>query len=61
VKLHERLGFRHTGTYEQVGFKLGKWWGVGLWQRALAAARAEPEEPLPLDKVTWPEAVSRSG
>ena len=61
VKLHERLGFRHAGTYGQVGFKLGRWWDVGLWQRALASPPGEPEEPLPLDRVAWPEAVSRSG
>lgn len=60
VVLHERLGFRHAGTYGQVGFKLGRWWDVGLWQRPLAAAPAEPAEPLPLDAVEWPEAVSRS-
>lgn len=61
VVLHERLGFHHAGTYRQVGFKFGRWWDVGLWQRALAAPADEPEEPLPLDSVTWPEAISRSG
>jgi phosphinothricin acetyltransferase len=61
VALHERLGFRHAGTYGQVGFKLGRWWDVGLWQRALAASSDEPEEPLPLDAVTWPAAISRPG
>jgi len=61
VMLHERLGFRHAGTYRQVGFKFGRWWDVGLWQRALAEPAAEPEEPRPLDMVPWPEAVSRTG
>lgn len=61
IGLHEKIGFRHAGTYGRVGFKLGRWWDVGLWQRALAAAPAEPEEPLLLDAVEWPEAVSRSG
>ena len=61
VKLHERLGFRHAGTYGQVGFKLGRWWDVGLWQRALAAPAAEPHEPLPLDAVEWPKEISRPG
>jgi phosphinothricin acetyltransferase len=61
VALHERLGFRHAGTYGQVGFKLGRWWDVGLWQRALAAASDEPEEPLPLHAVTWPAEISRPG
>ena len=61
VKLHERLGFRHAGTYGQVGFKLGRWWDVGLWQRALAAPAAEPHEPLALDAVEWPKEISRPG
>src|SRR5439155_8076947 len=25
IALHERLGFRHAGTLEQVGFKFGRW------------------------------------
>jgi phosphinothricin acetyltransferase len=47
VRLHERLGFRHAGTYAQVGWKLGRWHDVGLWQRRLAAPAEPPEEPLP--------------
>ena len=61
VILHERLGFRHAGTYAQVGFKFGRWWDVGLWQRGLAAPADQPREPLALDSVEWPETVSRSG
>ena len=45
VRLHERLGFRRAGTYEGVGWKLGTWRDVGLWQRALAAPRDPPDEP----------------
>ena len=45
VRLHERLGFVHAGTYRQIGFKLGAWWDVGLWQRPLAPAAAAPAEP----------------
>ena len=40
VALHEKLGFFHTGTYRQVGFKMGEWLDVGLWQKELA-----PREP----------------
>lgn len=46
VRLHERFGFRRAGTYEQVGWKLGRWHDVGLWQRALAPAGDPPAEPL---------------
>lgn len=48
VRLHERLGFVHAGTYAQVGWKLGQWLDVGLWQRSLARAAIPPQEPRPL-------------
>ena len=32
VALHERLGFRHVGTFHQVGYKQGRWVDVGYWQ-----------------------------
>jgi L-amino acid N-acyltransferase YncA len=51
VALHEKLGFFHTGTYRQVGFKKGEWLDVGLWQKELAARTARPEEPLPFASV----------
>jgi phosphinothricin acetyltransferase len=51
VRLHEALGFARAGTYEKVGFKLGEWRSVGLWQRPLAAMAARPEEPKPVSGV----------
>jgi len=47
VRLHERLGFVGAGTYRRVGWKLGEWHDVGLWQKALAPAGNPPEEPKP--------------
>lgn len=47
VKLHEAFGFARCGVYRQVGWKLGRWWDVGLWQRPLARAETPPEEPRP--------------
>jgi phosphinothricin acetyltransferase len=37
IALHKRLGFRHVGTLESVGFKLGRWVDTVLMQRALGA------------------------
>ncbi len=51
VWLHERFGFRQVGTYEEVGFKLGEWRSVGLWQRALAPLSDSPGEPKPFSAV----------
>jgi L-amino acid N-acyltransferase YncA len=47
VALHEKLGFTRSGTYQGVGFKLGEWTSVGLWQRDLAPRTPSPAEPLP--------------
>ena len=33
VRFHERLGFRHVGTFSQVGFKFGRWLDVVHMQR----------------------------
>ncbi len=51
VALHEKLGFAHTGTYRGVGFKMGEWLDVGLWQRELARRTADPHEPSPFRAV----------
>ena len=47
IALHERLGFVPAGTYRGVGFKLGEWTDVSLWQRDLAPRTAAPAEPRP--------------
>lgn len=36
VALHERLGFREVGTYVEVGRKLGRYWDVRWFERALS-------------------------
>lgn len=33
VRLHERCGFRHVGTFTEVGRKFGRWWDVGWYER----------------------------
>ena len=54
IRLHEALGFVRAGTYEKVGFKLGEWRSVGLWQRPLAPMAARPDEPMPVTAVWKP-------
>ena len=46
VRLHESLGFKAIGRFEDVGFKLGKWWDVGWWQLQIQKPR-EPGAVLP--------------
>lgn len=45
VALHASLGFRQAGTFEAVGFKLGRWVDTVLMQRALGAGSREPPGP----------------
>jgi L-amino acid N-acyltransferase YncA len=40
IALHRRLGFRHVGTLEAVGFKLGRWVDTVFMQRALGPGNA---------------------
>jgi L-amino acid N-acyltransferase YncA len=51
VALHERLGFAAAGVYRQVGYKMGEWLDVGLWQRPLGPATNPPVEPKPIAAV----------
>jgi len=51
VALHGALGFTQAGTYRQVGYKLGAWHSVGLWQRPLASMSSPPAEPRPVAEV----------
>ncbi|MFH8609392.1 GNAT family N-acetyltransferase [Streptomyces sp. NPDC018029] len=38
VRLHERFGFRHVGTYEEVGRKFGRYWDVAWYELRLGMA-----------------------
>ena len=35
IALHEKLGFRHCGTIQQVGFKFGRWLDLAFYQLTL--------------------------
>ncbi|MEU0584933.1 N-acetyltransferase family protein [Streptomyces sp. NPDC006132] len=34
-RLHERFGFRHVGTYREVGRKFGRYWDVAWYEKPL--------------------------
>jgi L-amino acid N-acyltransferase YncA len=54
VALHRRMGFVETGVYPDVGYKLGQWASVGLFQRSLNPLADHPLEPLLLrDAPVW--------
>lgn len=65
VRLHESMGFTPAGIWRQSGYKLGRWWDVGVWQKTL---QAPPERPVPVtpfaDMRTTPalrDLLSREG
>jgi len=47
IALHAAHGFRHVGTLEAAGFKLGRWVDTVLMQRALGPGNAIPPRPTP--------------
>lgn len=47
VAFHESMGFIWFATYEQVGYKLGKWKNVGWWRKILNEFTMKPEAPIP--------------
>lgn len=45
IALHKRLGFRHVGTLNAVGFKLGRWVDTVIMQRPLGpGGSTEPDQ-----------------
>ncbi len=51
VALHEKLGFKWFATYEEVGFKLGKWKNVGWWRLIINEFGMEPKAPIPFSQM----------
>ncbi|SEI46484.1 GNAT family N-acetyltransferase [Frateuria terrea] len=45
VRIHEAMGFESAGVWRQSGYKLGRWWDVGVWQKTLQAP-AQPPAPV---------------
>lgn len=59
VKFHEALGFKYFTTYEQVGYKLGKWKNVGWWRCILNDFSDEPGAPI-LFNLVEPKMIEES-
>jgi len=51
VGLHEALGFAPIGIFHGAGYKLGAWHDVAWYERALAARRADPPDPIALPAI----------
>ena len=42
IRLHERFGFRHVGTFPGIGLKHGRWLDTVFMQRALGGGSEHP-------------------
>ncbi len=51
VAFHESCGFNYFTTYEQVGYKLGKWKNVGWWRLILNEFGDEPDPPIKFSEL----------
>jgi phosphinothricin acetyltransferase len=51
VGFHEKMGFTWFATYENVGYKAGKWCDVGWWQLTLT----EPDNSIPSAPIPFPQ------
>ena len=52
VKLHEAMGFKLSGVYRNVGYKLGAWHDVGWWQLALSDSPQKPGKPIAIGDLS---------
>ena len=51
VAFHESLGFGYFATYENAGYKLGKWKNVGWWKLSINEYRNEPLAPIKFSEL----------
>lgn len=47
VRMHEAMGFTPAGVWRQSGYKLGRWWDVGVWQKTLQVPTEPPAPVVP--------------
>ena len=52
VALHESMGFAAAGVWRHVGYKLGQWWDVGVWQKTLQTPLQPPPAVVPFPQLT---------
>lgn len=48
VALHESMGFSPAGVWRNAGYKLQRWWDVGVWQKELQPVACPPQPLIPI-------------
>lgn len=59
VRLHETMGFAPAGVWRQSGYKLGRWWDVGVWQKTLQTPPGHPAPVTPFELLRDTEELKR--
>lgn len=51
VAFHEAMGYRHTATMPDCGFKFGTWYGTVWMEKALNLSEETENAPIPLGSI----------
>ncbi|NID15261.1 GNAT family N-acetyltransferase [Luteibacter yeojuensis] len=51
VAMHEALGFAAAGVWPKAGYKLGRWWDVGVWSLFLSEPANPPSPVIPFAEL----------
>lgn len=51
VAFHRAVGYRHTATMPDCGYKFGKWYGTVWMEKDLNTWDAPPREPCPIHQI----------
>jgi phosphinothricin acetyltransferase len=51
VAMHESMGFAPAGIWPSAGYKLGRWWDVGVWSLFLSEPANPPSPVLPFAEL----------
>ncbi len=52
VNLHENLGFKKIGVFENMGYKINGWRDTGWWQLELNPMPSNPQPPQPIANIS---------
>lgn len=52
VAFHRAVGYRHTATFPDCGYKFGKWYGTVWMEKDLCTWDTPPREPVSIHEVT---------
>ena len=58
VAMHEAMGFAAAGVWKQCGYKLDRWWDVGVWQKQLQPMACKPSANHTVRAITHSRVVA---